>query len=329
MKNKISFPDDFKLRLFIDTNVLIDYVQGCNKKRCLTFLNLFKKSKVRKKPKIADVELVTSDYVLWEFYGHCREESYVKWLISKYNYGLISANKECRNANFKEVDYKQMRKFGNEIKGHVKKVVEDDEIVYLYRLIGQEKAGLSETIDRILQCSRFSYKDAIVLTSAYFTQANIIITCDDQHFGQGHLDELKEALRDWQMNPGQLEYEKPAKFSTLSNIRAAYKAWFMKRNESKIIGEIVKYYPKINVLEIKCKRGYPISERQSICITKFLNGDSFVKFWFKVPGSKSGKLRNAKTRKHVSRGTHITVELPSRFPYKKKNWEKGRVFFGE
>ncbi len=328
-KNKISFPDDFKLRLFIDTNVLIDYVQECNKKECCTFLKLFRKLKIRRKPKIAEVELVTTDYELWEFYGHCREESYVKWLIGKYNYGVISANKECRNANFKDVDYRQMRKFGNEIKGYIKKVVEEEEIVYLDRLIGQENAGFSETIDRILQCSKFSYKDAIVLTSAYFTQANIIITCDDQHFGHGHLDDLREALTNWQINPGQLEYKKPADFSTLQNIRAAYKAWFMKRNESKIIGEVVKYYPRINVIEIKCKKGCSISEKESVYITKFLNGDSFIKFWFKVPNSKSKKLRSVKTKKPVSRGSHITVKLPSRFPYKKKNWDKGMVFLSE
>lgn len=329
MKNKISFPDDFKLRLFLDTNVLIDYVQGCNKKQCLTFLNLFKKSKVRKKPKIADVELVTSDYVLWEFYGHCREESYVKWLISKYNYGLISANKECRNANFKDADYNQMRKFGNEIKGHVKKVVEDDEIVYLDRLIGQENAGLSETIDRILQCSKFSYKDAIVLTSAYFTQANIIITCDDQHFGHGHLDQLKEALRDWQINPGQVEYRKPDGFSNLSKIRSVYKEWFIKRNESKIIGTIAKYYPRLNVMEIKCKKGCSLSENDSVYLARFFNNKNLGKFWLKIPTKASGNFKSGRTNNPIDKGQHVTIKLPSKFPYKKKEWAKGWVFLAE
>lgn len=332
MKNKIGFLD-FKLRLFLDTNVFIDYIQGCNKKQCVTFLNLFKKSKVRKKPKIADVELVTSDYVLWEFFGHCREELYVKWLINKYHYGLISANKQCITANFRDVKPIQMGKFGKEIEGYRKRIFDDDAIVYLYRLIGHENAGFSEIIDRILQCSKFSYKDAIVLNSAYFTYADMIVTCDEQfkeiRTEEGYLDNLKKALSDWKVKPEKLEYRQPKEFSSLAKIRSIYKNWFMARNKEKIIGEVVKYYPKINVIEIKCKRGCLVTEKNSIYIAKFIGGDAFNKFGFVVPDFKSGNFKSAGTKNAVKKGTHVTIKLPSSISYKKINWEKGMVFLSE
>lgn len=328
MKNKISL-QDFKLRLFLDTNVLIDFVEECNRKKCVVFLKMFRKSKVRKKAKVSDVELVTSDYVLWEFYGHCKEESYAKWLIEKYNFGLISVGKECKNANFNKAKHKQMIQFGNKIKEHIKKMTEDEEIVYLHRLIGQENAGFSETIDKILQCSKFSYKDAIVLTSAYFTQANIIITCDEQHFGHGHLDQLKEALGDWKINPGQLEYRKPDDFSNLSKILSVYKDWFMKRNESKIIGTIAKYYERMNVMEIKCKKGCTLSTNDSVYLVRFFDNKNLGKFWLKIPTKASGNFKDITPKKSIEKGQHVTIKLPAMFPYKKKEWANGWVFLAE
>jgi len=327
-KNKISL-QDFKLRLFLDTNVLIDFVEECDRKKCVVFLKMFGKSKIRKKAKVSDVELVTSDYVLWEFYGHCKEESYAKWLIEKYNCGLISVGKECKNANFNQADPEQMNQFGNEIKEHIKNMTEDEEIVYLHRLIGQEIAGFSETIDKILQCSKFSYKDAIVLTSAYFTQANMIITCDEQHFGQGHLDQLKEALGDWPINPGQMEYRKPDSFSNLSKIRSVYKEWFIKRNKSKIIGTIVKYYPRKNVMEIKCKKGCSLSENDSVYLARFFNNENLGKFWLKIPPKANGNFRIMRTNNSIDEGQHVTIKIPSKFPYKKKEWTNGWVFLAE
>lgn len=328
MKNKISL-QDFKLRLFLDTNVLIDFVEECDRKKCVAFLKMFRKSKVRKKAKVPDVELVTSDYVLWEFSGHCKEESYAKWLIGRYKCGLISASKECKNANFKDANHEQMIQFGNKIKEHIKNITEDEEIVYLHRLIGQDNAGFSETIDKILQCSKFSYKDAIVLTSAYFTRANMIITCDEQHFGHRHLDQLKEALVDWHINPGQLEYRKPDDFSNLSKILSVYKVWFKKRNESKIIGEIAKYYERKNVMEIKCKRDYSLSENDSVYLTRFINDKKLLKFWLKIPTKESGNFKSATNNVPIDRGQHVTIKLPAKFPYKKKEWANGWVFLAD
>lgn len=326
VNNRLNL-SDFRLRLFVDTNVLIDYVEDFDEKKAATFLNLFKKSPIRKKPKIDDVELVISDYVLWEFYGRTREELYAQRLVNKYNYGYISANKECRQGNFRRASIRCMKQFGNKIKGYIRKIVEDERLIYLDRLIGKKVHGFSETVDKILQCSKFTYKDAIVLASAYFTKSNIIITCDE-HFKQSRIDELEKAIKNWPINPGQIIFKKPNEFDTLAKIRLGHKNWFIERNKEKIFGNVVKYYPKRNVIEIKCRRKNLLHEGNYLYLIKFFN-NKILKFHFKVPNYESGNFKSAKTKRPINKGRHITIKLPAKFPYKQKKWQGGYIFLAE
>lgn len=327
MKNKLGLVD-IKLRMFVDTNVLIDYVEGFNDRKSVTFLNLFKKSKVLKRPRVPDVELVMSDYVLWEFYGHHREELYTRMLVEKHNYGLIGASKVSRIGMFRKANAKSMKGFGKTIREHVQKLTEQDQILYLDRLIAKHHTGFSETIDRILQCSKFPYKDAIVLVSAFFTGADRIVTRDERHMGGRSLTELREAMKSWSINPGEIEVKRPADLSTAGKIRHEYKEWFSNRNKDKIIGDAVKYYPTKNVLEIKCRSKCRINENDHLLLIRFSDGKT-SKFWFRVPAVASSRLRDASTRKPITKGRHVTIEMPAQFRRSKKNWKGAWVFVAE
>jgi len=329
MKNKIT-ESDFNLRLFVDTNVLIDFVEKYNERKSVTCLNLFQKKDVSGKPKIENIEFVTSDYVLWEFYGHCRQELYARKLVNEHNYGFIQANKESRDDNFrKHADKTCMKQFGNTINEYIQRITGDDGIVFRENLIYKDPPGFSEFIDEVLKCSKFSYKDAIVFVSALFTRANGIITCDEQHFKKDRIEELKEAMRTCPIKDAEISFRRPEEFSTLDKIKLEYKNWFEKRNKSKIIGDIVKYYPRMNVVEIKCKKGYSLSENDSVYLVRFFDSKNLGKFWLKIPTKTSGNFKSMTTRQPTDKGQHITIKLPSKFPHKKKEWAKGWVFFAE
>ncbi|MFA5300704.1 MAG: hypothetical protein WC389_21150 [Lutibacter sp.] len=329
MKNKIT-EFDFKLRLFVDTNVLIDFVEGYNDRKSVTCLNLFQKTGASKKRKVDGVELVTSDYVLWEFYGRCRQELYVRKLVTEHNYGFIQANKESKDDNFrKHANNECMKQFGKEINEYIQRITGNNGMVFRERLIGKDSPGFSEFIDEVLKCSKFSYKDAIVFVSALFTRANGIITCDEHHFNKDRIEQLKEAMKTCPIKDAEISFRKPEEFSTLDKIKLEYKNWFEKRNKSKIIGDIVKYYPRINVVEIKCKKGCSINENDSIYLVRFFEKANLGKFWLKVPTKASGNLISMKTKKPIDKGQHVTIKLPFKFPYKKKEWSKGWVFLAE
>lgn len=326
-KNKITSAD-FKLRLFIDTNVLIDYVEKFNVRKSIDFLNLFERKKTSRKSGRDNIELVTSDYVLWEFYGHYRQELYARELVAKKGYGYIQANKEAQKDNFRCVDIKSMRRFGDKINREIA-AIENKGVISIQRLIGKEFQGFSEFIDKVLQSTKFSYKDAIVLVSALFTRADSIITCDEQGFHKDRIEELREAMQTCPIPKAKIIFKKPDEFSSLAKIKREYKLWFDERNSDKSIGKIIKYYPRINVIEIKCNKGCSLKEKDNIYFVQFFDNKNFVKFLVKIPRKASGNFQNPKTRKPIQKGRHISIKLPARFPHKSKGWEGGDVFLSE
>lgn len=320
MARNILTTADFQLRLFIDTNILIDYADNFNGKKCVKFLNLFKKSKVRRKAKIEEIELITSDYVLWELKGHMREELYGRHLISNHGYGVIPANKECLHGKFKNA---HMDMLGEEISKFEKKIFEDECLLYLERLMNKPYQGLSETIDLVLKESKFSYKDAIVFTSACFTQSNFIITCDEQDFNEKRLEELEvvlKALHRLLKKPIEIKFKRPADFLSTKALHKEYKDWFTNNHKQKAIGTVAKYYSKINVVEIQCSKNIKLKIGDQGWLIKFDNNNKMMKHGFTI---KKDGLRSPKTKESVQKGGHVCVKLEG----KRKKWDDALVFF--
>lgn len=315
MKNTISL-SDFKLRLFVDTNVIIDYTESFNRNKARTFINFFRYNSFK------DVELVTSDYVLWEFYGHYREELYIRKLVQERHYGYIAANKLCRRGDFRRINLREMRLFGNIIRGHVRQI---ENIISIQKLIGRELPAFSENVENLLQCSKFSYKDAIVFVSALYSQANIIITLDQTFSDEEHLKKLKQAIRRWPINPGKIIFKEPKDFRNQKSIKKEYKAWFEEYNKGKIIGNIIKYWARSKVIQVRCLKRHIIKENDYLYIVKFVD-ERLFRYAFKI---ELGDLRSPRTRRPIIKGKNVTIKLPSQFPYNNKNWDRGMVFFAE
>ena len=103
----ISRFSDIVLRMFIDTNVLIDYIENFPDTHAIEFIEGFSKKEIN------NIESITSDYVLWEFYGHFRDELYTKKLVEEHHYGLVSATRRVLKAAIQGRICQTWRNLGN------------------------------------------------------------------------------------------------------------------------------------------------------------------------------------------------------------------------
>lgn len=300
---------DINLRLFVDTNVLIDFVDGINERGSRSFLGLFKKRRFK------NMELVTSDYVLWEFYDHYKDELYIKKLISECNYGHVSANKECIRRRFKKADLKDMQSFGKTVAEYEQFFSED--LVNITKLSGKEPEGFGEIVETLRRCSKFSYKDALVFVSALFTRSSTIITLDETFSSESHLEDLREALKGIEAKLRlEIDFKKPNDLATKERVEKCYKDWFMKHNRKKQIGKVIGVWPKRNAIGVDCVKNFFIEKGDYLCLAKFRRGTDF---WMEIFEVKEGSLRDYDTEQEVSSGKKLTIKLP--------NGHKSRLFF--
>jgi len=309
---------DFNMRLFLDTNVLIDYILDNDEKKSKSFIDHFKSTNIN------HVELVTSDYVLWEFFGHFRDELYVRKLVSDKNLGYIGANKECRRRVFKKINLQDMENFGKEIKGYVQKFAENP--VSIQKLIGEKFDGFNELVEKLLQSSKFTYQDVIVFVSAIFTRSNFIVTLDEPFSSERHLKDLRNALSTIPLL-ADIEFKRPKNFATKESINKEYKTWFLSMNESKKIGTVFHYYPRKKVICVNCQNDYSLRIKDYIYIVKF-NDSTYEKLilLFQI---KKNSMRDYKTKKVIKKGRKVTIKLPDDFNLKGTSLVNSMIFVAE
>jgi predicted nucleic acid-binding protein len=309
---------DFKMRLFVDTNVLVDSVEERDEKKAKSFIELFRNSS------FDNIELVTSDYVLWEFFSHFRDELYIRKLIDKHKYWNLSANKECKRGTFKKAVLQDMKNFGDIIKGYVQQFSENP--VSIQRLIGKNSDGFSELIEEILRSSKFSYQDSIVFVSALHTISHIIITYDETFSSETHLQDLREALKSVP-SIRDIEFKKPEDFSSETNAKKEYCAWFLKQNQSKKIGQVFYYYPKKKVICVQCINNYSLRENDYVYLVKY--NEASHEILKRLIQIKKGNLRDFKTRKPIEEGKKVTIGLPEDFSIDIGSLKNAMVFISE
>ena len=291
---------DINLRLFIDTNVLIDYAEGFTERDSMKFVDLFRANDFK------HIDLVTSDYVLWEFYGHFREEFYIKKLVTELHYGYVSANKKCNRGKYEKATLKDMETFGKEIDKYEKSF--DNSPVTIERLIGKDNQGFSDMVEVLLQCSKFSYKDSIIFVSALFTNSSLIITHDQTFSCDNHLEELKEALSNLKEPlKVELDFKRPSDFSTPELVKRNYQEWFIAKNKDKAIGFVTKIWPRKKIAAIQCVGENFIRIGDYLCLVKFEQNNNCLMSIFEV---KKGTLQDYSSEEKISEGKKVTLCMP-------------------
>jgi len=313
---------DLKLRLFIDSCVLIDFLENIDNNKARTFINLLKNQNFEY------IELVTSDYVLWELYNHFKRDFYMRKMICEKNLTFKQAWRGIRE--YIGASQSEMNTIGQNIKELINQL---DEInIHTTKLMNREKEGFSETIEYFLQYSKFSYEDTLILVSSLFTNSNMMITIDQQFRDEAsRISEIREERQslppDFLENSGfiNLKFETPEQLSTENKIKRKYKDWFKYYNKDKVIGKVVKCWKRSKTLAIECFKDYTIKEGDYLYLIKFSPSNDFIKKSLKI-----GKncLKDHK-RKNIKEGKKVTVKCPQNFSFSDINLTNSMVFISE
>lgn len=319
-KNKLD-STDFKLRIFVDTNILIDYFEKSKDNKIKDFLDLLKKSK--------NIELVTSDYVLWEFHGYFKKELYARKLVNECGSNFISANKDCSREKFEKATFKDIEKFGNEIKSYKDKIGE----LLTIENICDDSEGVKvfdETVEMLIQFSKFSFKDSIVFASALHNHCHMIVTSDKPFSKESHLIRLKRALKSLPPNFTSMVFRKLEDFSikgkiNKEKINKEYHDWFIRYNKRKIVCNIIEFYKKNGAIRVQCKKGRIIRRKDCLCIVKFEGNKLMYRYLRKIPAS---NFRDFNSKKPIDSGADVTLKV-TKSKNSAINWKNGWLFIAD
>ncbi len=329
MDNRLTVtPEDFVLRIFIDANVLIDISEKWNKNKSM---DLFEELKELKEEQC--IQAITSEYALWEFYGHMREEKYIGKMVNEKGWGFIHANK-C-SKELRDMEYCKVEEIGREIEESWNEI---KEIVFLERALVSYPFEVTELVEKFIKLSKLSYRDAIILSSAIYSRCKIIVTRDDYLSRAEHIENLLNAFKEIPYINNLLAEINIKKPVDLINLWKVYSKWQKDKLENRAIAKISEYWKKTGILGIEVLNGF-LKEKDYVRVYKaIMIGDTgeIIIFDFKV---EKGLLRNFDTEKEISKvnkGEKATLKIPDeiyrKYPYLKRNGYNlrgGKVFLIE
>lgn len=308
---------DFILRLFIDTNVLIDYLEDFDKRYAKTFIEIFKSSDFE------NIEMVTSDYVCWELYGYLRKDMYAKKMINDKNWGFSRARKGMNN--FKGIDIDEMINIGSTIDNMVNELTNNEgiNVITIEKIMSQETINFSETVEIFIKNSKFSYKDVMVLVSAIYAHSHIIVTMDDPFKTEGNqrISDLEEEKRELPIQFS-LSFKKPSDFSSEEIINKNYKDWFEDYNSQNKIGSIIQCWTDKNIIAVKCVDECTLKENDYIYIVKFSENNKFIKKLCKI---EKDNMKDYDSENQISEGEKVTIKLLDNF-LSSSNFENASIY---
>lgn len=289
-------PGDFVLKLFVDTNILID-ATITPEEEVVNFLTKAGQNKY--------INMITSDYILWEKLDFVRMQNWVS--------NEIKNNKSYKNAVKHRVVLNDeiVAKICLEVDEYKRRIEEDYKIVN-YNLMDSstKKADFFESLKKLMCASSISKQDLLVLLSAYDLDCDRIVSKDsqfDQDLSRAQQFEinLKEAII-------------PDSLKTIKFIRDIkktpqqyYNDWF---NEKIIPMSIFKveneFFNKPNVVAIRPVDETIVKVSDYIYFLK-VDNDSTQIHHTKI---ETGMLRDYHTKNEIMQGNHVTIKLPDSIP---------------
>lgn len=297
----------FKLKIFIDTNVLIEYFENLADNQSKAFMKAASENE--------NINLVSSDYVIWEFLNFVRNETCIKEMVSK---GLCS--KRAWHYPLGE-DEKLRGKVLKEFNIHLSEL-EDVLNIDIERLMDEGSDNFFEMVKKFFINSKIESQDILVVASALSTRSHIFLTRDMPLTDEGkRVAILKEFLEKLPLPKEEgralLNFVSPAIIGTSPEkcVKSLFKQWFSDAVKDKILGKVVKTYVKKNVVVVECDDDYVVSEGDTLCLFKFNGSNNFLKSFFKI---ETGQLRDNEKDCVVKEGKKVTIGLPN--SAKCKSW---------
>lgn len=298
MSTPISLPD-LNLRLFIDTNVLIHYINQFGNANL--FMSLFKEDELVEELK-NKIELVTSDYVILELCEYLKSELYLKDKIICRDWPTRRA---IRGLNtFKNASQQDLNKFCSEIR---MKLEELGKFIQIEKVMNNETPEFNEYIEKCICASKLQAKDILIITSAIFIGSHAIITEDDDFRQEGHrIKELDDGFDDFPVQIP-LKLTPALDFSNEDCVKKSYEKWFKEHNGDNAIGEIIDYWNNLKVIGLSCKPGIEVKVGDYIYIIKFVNHNIHEVGPFKIL---ENNMRNYDTNEEINEGNKVTIKIP-------------------
>ncbi|WP_435356600.1 hypothetical protein [Emticicia sp. SJ17W-69] len=279
---------DLKLRVFVDTNVLIDAF--------ITPDNIVKNflSDLSSHPQI---ELVTSDYALWEQNEFIRQQT---WITD-----CVKNNRSYKEAQKHSI--KNTKKLRRKVEKMITVASEKAEELGIINYNLMDNATLESDFFAFVQYlqinTRIASKDILILLSAYSTQSSALLSRDSRF--NGEVTNLELSL-DNSLLPDKLKqicFIKINKINNPSNLQ--YMEWFKDRLQKKAaIGKCINYYQnRVIALDLKeevCLGNY-------LLLVKFGDNNELQKIVFQIG---QNCLRDYQTNTNVQQGKKVTVALP-------------------
>lgn len=228
---------DIKLRLFVDTNILIDAFTT-PQSDIIAFLE---QATIH-----TEIDLITSDYALWEHHEFIRKQVWVK--------NLVNNNRSYKDAiNYKVQPTVELKK---EIKDAIDFAFNERDRLGIANANLMDEKTLNGDFFRLLELlqinTRISNQDLLILLSAYATQSNAILSRDrgfKKEAGEDSFDNIEQSLGEAQIPD---ELKRVSFIGDLKiNPQKHYYSWFMKQFEELSMGYCYRTFDKNNVVVIE------------------------------------------------------------------------------
>lgn len=284
--------EDFKLRLFVDTNVLIDAIVT-PEQPVVDFLNLANGHE--------EIDLVTSDYVLWEQNEFIRMQTWIKQ--------MVDSNKSYKNAIKWGITVDDSLQ--ELVTNRITKSSQDRETlnIYNYNLMDDSIAtkDFFSLTSKLTAFTAISNKDLLILLSAYATRSHAILSSDKNFRSEfSNAVSLKASLRDslLPVNLKEIKFFKPRPEAPPSVL---YYQWFTDFLAPRKVGKCeAKVYERMSIVAIRCENDEVINIGDYLMIAK-ISPDQFRKQVVKV---ETGNLKDYESTNDIEGGRHVTLKIP-------------------
>jgi len=299
--------EEFILTIYLDTNILIDFVDGFENNGCKKLLDLL--NELKKNYQNANIRFVTSEYAAWEAWGHFKVDLYIKNRIcSAKPWGVNRAIKGA--ADFHNADDMEMVSIG----AHLDAKADFSSFVDIINWSDAD-SSFSNFVEIIVKRSKLSYKDSIIFASAaVLARAGILVTNDHQFNLEGNrITELRtgfESIKKIRADAKIPKIIQADKICDLAPLKAYYAGWFNSEYSERAIGTVTHVYDGCGVVEVQCNG------------QNFLQIDDYV-FFVKDSVNLSGlaplsafkievnNLKDPATNMACEKGSHITIKPPN------------------
>ncbi len=305
--------EHFILKMYLDTNVLLDFFEGNDDTCSLTFLNLIKDAR-RTSPFYKDyLQLTISPQVYWELLGNLKINGYFRRLVNQNSLRGIKyiTSRARRLKNMSVEDIQEIQNILEQKRAELRQLLGLTSLNEVFRTETGQNDYHVDLVEQLIMTTSLSYKDAIVIASAMIQEVDVFIT-NDQEFKKS-ISQLQQAeIPSTQLTFRQLTIF-PREIKSLKNLNQLYTEVINKKITEGILRPITRvknWYRNEQVIGMT-NAAMPIQIGSHLVILKLPSKKS--KFerepLLLLDRVKKGHFRNYHTNEPCQVGTDVTIKL--------------------